>query len=68
LEDGNAVIRNINILRNATCTPASFTPPTAKPARINGADAKMVMPQQPKLCNFDGSWLRCMSALSAFYV
>jgi hypothetical protein len=36
LEDGNAVIRNIRILRNATCTPPSFKPPTATPARITG--------------------------------
>ncbi|WIA10229.1 hypothetical protein OEZ85_010431 [Tetradesmus obliquus] len=36
LEDGNTAIRNIRILRNATCTPAKFTPPGAKPARITG--------------------------------
>jgi hypothetical protein len=43
LEDGNAVIRNINILRNATCTPASFDPPTATPARITGMCGTMLV-------------------------
>lgn len=36
LEDGNAVIDNINDLRGAECTDPSFDPPTAQPARITG--------------------------------
>jgi hypothetical protein len=42
LEDGNAVIDTINTLRGAECSAPSFTPPTAKPATISGADRELL--------------------------
>ncbi|KAF8069456.1 hypothetical protein HT031_001572 [Scenedesmus sp. PABB004] len=37
LEDGNGAIAALRALRGAECEPASFKPPTAKPASIAGA-------------------------------
>lgn len=37
LEDGHAIIDIVRTLRGAECEDAKFTPPSAKPAKIEGA-------------------------------